>query len=869
MRRPRLVRHNCGSDSDLAAHSPDQPCRRSCPTCHSVAEADREAAADGDPDKDKEPVRIGKPRLLLAILTPVNVFTGVLSCGLICTLVIWMDCRWLPPELQPPKLLTALNVVSVLSFVGLGLKGYIDDPSGLVAVGSMVGILIAVIPITKLAERSIQERLQRAKAKPVEGFMRLLHFAGGLRWTVTILAMGILSPAFAEDSRLKLQDIFEIEFASDPQISPDGKTIVYVRNYFDIMTDRQNANLWSIDADGGNHRPLTTGLSQDASPRWSPDGSRLLFLTKEKTDRAVKRTELHCRWMATGESACLAAYENAPAGLTWSPDGNYIAFTMLAEAKRKPFVSLPGRPKGAQWAAPPNVIRRIRYRYDGKGYLKDGYQHVFVIRAEGGTSRQITQGDFDHKGPLVWTPDNSIVCSTSRAENWELDPRQADLYRVPVPGVSRISGSMNIQRVTDRRGPDHSAVFSPDGKQVAWLGFDDRKLSYQETHLYLASTHDFLAGNREKFQAVTKEFSRSVQNPHWTPGSDGLYFNYDDRGHGQLVHTDLEGHVREVAEDVGGTVIGRPYQGGSYSASKNGVLAFTWTSPHRPAEVAVVTPFGKSRVLTQLNADLFDQRQLGKAEEFVFKAPNYDGRSIQAWLVTPPDFDAKKQYPLILEIHGGPFANYGWRFSAEMQMYAAAGYVVLYVNPRGSTSYGEEFANQIHKSYPGVDYDDLMTAVDVVLKRGFVDPDRLFVTGGSGGGILTAWIVGKTDRFRAAVSAKPVINWYSFALTTDIYPYFWQYWFDGYPWERAAEYHKRSPISLVGNVETPTMLLTGEVDRRTPISETEQFYQALKLRGIDTAMVRIPGASHGIVKRPSNLMNKVAHILKWFEIHDE
>ena len=220
-------------------------------------------------------------------------------------------------------------------------------------------------------------------------------------------------------------------------------------------------------------------------------------------------------------------------------------------------------------------------------------------------------------------------------------------------------------------------------------------------------------------------------------------------------------------------------------------------------------------------------------------------------------------------IHGGPFANYGDRFSAEMQYYAAAGYVVVYINPRGSTSYGQEFANLIHHAYPGPDYDDLMEGVDAVIERGYIDSKNLFVTGGSGGGVLTAWIVGKTDRFRAAVAAKPVINWYSFVLTSDGYPFFNRYWFPGEPWKNAEHYLRRSPISLVGNVTTPTMLMTGEDDHRTPISESEQFYQALKLRKVETVLVRVPGASHAIIKRPSRLIAKVQHILKWFEMHRE
>lgn len=222
---------------------------------------------------------------------------------------------------------------------------------------------------------------------------------------------------------------------------------------------------------------------------------------------------------------------------------------------------------------------------------------------------------------------------------------------------------------------------------------------------------------------------------------------------------------------------------------------------------------------------------------------------------------------MILEIHGGPFANYGPRFAAQMQLYAAAGYVVFYANPRGSTSYGPEFGNLIHHAYPGHDYDDLMSGVDAVIAKGYIDADSLFVTGGSGGGVLTSWIIGKTGRFRAAVVSKPVINWFSFVLTADIYAFFNRYWFPGPPWEHAEHHLKRSPISLAGKITTPTMIITGEVDHRTPISESEQLYQALKLRKIDTALVRIPGASHDIAARPSHLIAHTAYVLAWFEAY--
>ena len=266
---------------------------------------------------------------------------------------------------------------------------------------------------------------------------------------------------------------------------------------------------------------------------------------------------------------------------------------------------------------------------------------------------------------------------------------------------------------------------------------------------------------------------------------------------------------------------------------------------------------------TALNANGVGTLNLARVEERWVESPA-GKEPIQAWVVLPPDFDPQRSYPLILEIHGGPHAAYGPHFSSEVQLYAAAGHVVLYVNPRGSTSYGERFANLIHHNYPNEDYDDLMAAVDALLAEGYIDEERLYVTGGSGGGVLTAWIVGKTDRFRAAVVAKPVINWASFVLTADISPYVARYWFPVLPWEDPEHYWKRSPLSLVGKVTTPTLLLTGESDLRTPMAETEQYYQALKLRGIDTAMVRIPGASHSIAQRPTQLMAKVAAVLEWF-----
>ena len=334
----------------------------------------------------------------------------------------------------------------------------------------------------------------------------------------------------------------------------------------------------------------------------------------------------------------------------------------------------------------------------------------------------------------------------------------------------------------------------------------------------------------------------------------------------RVAQVDLKGELKQSDIVLGGTALGRPYTSGGFSVGGKNQLAFTLGRDDRPADLALLQPGKQPRVLTDLNSDLMGQRKMAHVERMTW-ASSHDGLEIEGWIMKPPGFDPKQTYPMILEIHGGPHSAYGPNYSTEAQLYAAAGYVVFYTNPRGSTSYGEEFANTIDLAYPGYDYDDLMSGIDALLELGYVDTDQLYVTGGSGGGVLTAWIVGKTDRFRAAVVAKPVINWASFVLTADLNYYFATTWFDAPPWEDYEGYWKRSPLSLVGNVSTPTMLLTGEADYRTPMSETEQYYQALKHRGIDTLMVRIPGASHSIYARPSNLIAKVNNILAWFDRH--
>ena len=651
-----------------------------------------------------------------------------------------------------------------------------------------------------------------------------------------------------EDKAFQPLDVFELEYASGPQISPDGETILYSRNHFDIMNDRGKSDVWMIDKEGRHLPLLTSGNISGAT--WSPDGSRIAYVTSDEDGKS----QVFNYWVAEDRSAPLTRLTERPSGLTWSPDGKQIAFFMRVPASTKPFISLPSKPQGANWAKPPTMVTRLRYRADGRGALKEGYSHLFVASSDGGTPRQITHGNFNHGGRICWTPDSqAIIFSANRHPDHESQAQNSELYRVNLT-------DRKITALTDRVGPDSNPVLSSDGQFLAYTGFDDQYLGSQCSHLYVMNPD----GTDSRILA---NIDRNISSPVWSDFHNGFIFNYTDQGNSKLALVELDGKVTTIAHNLGSNASGRPYtRGGQASVAKDGTIAFCITTPEHPGDLARRTPSGELQRLTELNHDLLAHRKLGKVTELRC-ASRFDGREIQGWVITPPDFDPQKKYPLILEIHGGPFSAYGDVFTAELQLMAAAGYVVLYTNPRGSTSYGAEFANQIHHNYPGQDYDDLMSCVDAVIKQGFVDENKLYVTGGSGGGVLTAWIVGNTDRFQAAVVAKPVINWYSFALTSDGYSTYHKYWFPGFPWDNQEHYMKRSPISKVGNVETPTMLLTGEEDLRTPIAESEQFYHALKLRGIDTAMVRVPGASHGIAGRPSHLLAKVAYILKWFETH--
>lgn len=625
-----------------------------------------------------------------------------------------------------------------------------------------------------------------------------------------------------------------------PQVSPDGSQILYNRKHVDKMRDRWIGELWLMDTDGSRNRFLTDG----GGAVWSPSGDRIAFVRATDDGGA----EIFVRWMdAEGATTQISRLEQGPGGLAWSPDGQHLAFSMMVPSEPAWTVTVPGRPEGADWTAEPKVVTRPTFRRDYVGYTDGGYGHVFVIPADGGTPRQLTEGDWNHGAP-TWTPDGAeILFSSLRVPDAEYEFRESEIYAVDV-------ASGRIRQLTDRDGPDHSPVVSPDGRLVAYLGHDATDDAYFAQNLYVMG----IDGSNPR--DISGDLDRDPAFLHWAPDGSGVYFSADDRGKENLYFAPLDGTPVQITE--GEHILT------TYSMASDGTAAGVLSSASEPGDVVAfhVDRGSEMSKLTDVNGDVLAGRELGDVEEVWYTSS--DGLEIQGWIVKPPDFDPSRQYPLMLSIHGGPHGRWGFGTPYmwyEWQLQAAHDYVVLYVNPRGSSGYGSEFGNAIENAYPGLDYDDLMAGVDEVLDRGYVDADNMFVYGCSGGGVLTAWVVGHTDRFAGASSECPVINWLSFVGTTDGLG--WYNNFEHYPWEDPSEHLRRSPLMYVDNVTTPTLLVTGEGDLRTPISQTEEFYQALQLLKVPTAMVRLQDEWHAYFNRPSNTMRMWLYRMDWFEQH--
>ena len=655
----------------------------------------------------------------------------------------------------------------------------------------------------------------------------------------------LLSSVTLAKEPISAMDVFKIAYASNPVISADGKTIAFHHYSMDVMTDQRKNDLWVIDADGKKLRQISKGFDAVGAAAFTQSGDAIAFVAF-KGDTS----HIYVQQLNSSKRSELGEGLSGPANLAFSPDSKWLAFTMPVAYKPETMGTIPSPPEGAEWAEPIVVETRSQFRVDGGGYLPFSRHQVFLIPTQGGAAQQLTQGQQDHNSAIEWLPDSSGLLLSINFKNNINKPWDTDIVRLDLK-------TRQLSAFTTQSGPDSAPKISPDGERIAWIGHKDKPSIYHEYQLYTAK----LDGS--DIRELTTDHDLSVIDFAWHPDNQQHYIQYEDRGQNVLALLAPDGSVSVLTDKLSGWELDQPYVQGQFSASA-GVAAVTLGDTITPTELGVVDRQGRVQMITDFNRSLHDSVQLATVEEHIVKS-SVDQREIQYWVMRPPNFDVNKSYPMMLQIHGGPWASYGPQFAANNQLYAAAGYVVVYGNPRGSTGYGADFAHTIDFNFPNRDYDDLMDMVDATVAMGFVDKERLYVFGGSGGGTLTAWIVGKTDRFRAAVAVNPVINWTSLALTSDLDKLITNYWFTDLPWENPTDYWSYSPLSLVGNVTTPTMLMTGEEDWRTPIWEAEQYFNALQIEGVDTALVRVPGASHQIEYRPSQLLAKVNAILAWFE----
>ena len=635
---------------------------------------------------------------------------------------------------------------------------------------------------------------------------------------------------------LRLEQYLDWEDVQDPQLSPDGRQVVYGRRWVDKINDQWKTSLWIMNADGSRNRFLLDG----SDAKWSPDGTRIAYIARGEPNGS----QVFVRWMdAEGAVTQLTHLTENPSGLEWSPDGKWLAFTMLVPAREDWRIAMPTPPKGAKWVEAPRIVQKLNYRRDRQGYVEDGSTHIFVLSADGGgTPRQVTTGNFND-GQFRWMPDGKhIVFSGLRTIDAEYAWRESEIYTVDV-------ASGDVAQLTHRKGPDNQPTPSPDGKLIAYTGYDSTSDTWVDSKLYVMNA------DGSSSRVISGNLDRSPQGLMWAKDGSGVYFNAENEGSRNLYFASLKGDVKALTKgeqvltvtdmDGRGLAVGVS----STSSRPNDVVEFDLKQP------------AATRQLTSVNEDVLFGKKIGAQDEIWVSTR--DGLKVQGWVVKPPDFDPSKKYPLILEIHGGPHSMYNVAFNFARQQQAADGYVVLYTNPRGSTGYGSAFGNAIKNAYPGKDFDDLMAAVDTVIGRGYVDTNNMFVYGCSGGGVLTAWTVGHTNRFAAAASMCPVIDWVSFVGITDGAS--WYYNFAKLPWEDPSEHLRRSPLMYVGNVTTPTLLMTGVNDLRTPISQTEEFYRALKLRKVPTAMIRFNEEWHGTSSRPSNYLRTQLYLESWFE----
>jgi len=656
------------------------------------------------------------------------------------------------------------------------------------------------------------------------------------------------------DEKIPFQpaDIFKLKSAANPLISPDGTRILYQVYSIDVANDMPAEETWIMNTDGSDKRPL---IKEGGGFAWSPDSSKIAYIAAGDKEKA-QIFLLDMSKPAAGVQ--ISDLNESPWGLTWSPDGKSITFYSFVPGESPWQVALPEaveKPAGANWSEEPLVIDKINYRADRAGYLPYGNDHVFVISTDSGEARQLTSGDWSasvlmyggNRAYLSWHPDGDRIYFPAL-----MDKVQDTTYAGYINEVNLKTGE--ARRITREEGNWGAPGISPDGKYLAYVGFDSAPAPiYQMQELWVSK----IDGSDR--QRVSGDLDDTVYNYFWGKDSKTLYFNLAKNGERQLYRATLQGKPKMLTEGE--------HQLTPTSMSDNGILAGTRTSGLEPAEAFTMDTRkpGKLRQLTHLNDWLYNERKRGE-----FKLVNFtsaDGTAVQEWLQLPPDFDANKKYPLIVWIHGGPYSAYGQNYQETVDYLAAKGYVVALINYRSTTGYGTGFAGGVTGGFPGKqDFEDIMGGVDAALETGYVDAERMFVSGCSAGGIETAWVVAHTDRFKAAVAMCAIVNQISAAGTAD-YP-IWGYRHRAKPfWEDPGEWLEHSSIMYVDQVKTPTAVFVGENDTGTPVSQSLEYFVALRLVGVPTRLVLLRDEGHWFIK-PTNKIRMIEYMLDWFNQYD-